>query len=487
MYKVLQDLSLAMLGTSGIPHDSRHIFKTFSRMPSVSLTGLLCEAGAGLTSKVTIRNGADTRHAPDYFGFARFFGAISGNKPDEPFLGLGGFGDAIDAAVNQVRRFRMAPVPPGFYADVIWRLYFEKSLPAEDRATILKQDFAVTNLNYRIILERLKLPSLFAPKLRTEGYDFFVTPDSRPIVLSRGTTKLMRYHDPIPLLHPDTMGHIAPTREHYRLTARAAGDGYFVCNSEPTENDLVKLFPKARGRSVTIPCALAEVSAGDNRTVSLRDIVRTRLSSAATGRPEIRNCRNLAPDARYIMSLSTLEPRKNFERLIRAWELVRHQYAPDLKLVIVGRPGWRYDRILEAIRPHSLAGDLLHLQDVPLAEVQSLYRQAECFVLPSLAEGFGFPPMEALQCGTPSVVSDIPALRWVCGDAALYCNPYDVTDIADKIAALVVDENAAATRARLLRAGAAVLRRYSMDTTAGQWDELFGRLKRGEPPRRDAA
>src|SRR5262249_44872212 len=129
---------------------------------------------------------------------------------------------------------------------------------------------------------------------------------------------------------------------------------------------------------------------------------------------------------------------------------------------------------------------LLHLQDVPMIEVQALYRQAECFVFPSFAEGFGFPPLEALQCGTPSVVSDIPSHRWVCGDAALFCDPYNVEDIADKIGQLVVDENGPATREKLLRAAPQILNRYSMDTVAGQWDELFGRLKRGEQLRFDS-
>jgi glycosyltransferase involved in cell wall biosynthesis len=235
---------------------------------------------------------------------------------------------------------------------------------------------------------------------------------------------------------------------------------------------------------------LADVDPVDGQRIGLHDIAKVRLSGAALGEKALGSvsgrilaAAKLEDRPRYILGLSTLEPRKNFEGLIRAWERVRYQHAPDLKLVIVGRPGWRYERILDAIRPHLLTGDLLHLQDVPLLEVQALYRQAACFVFPSFAEGFGFPAMEALQCGTPIVVSDIPTHHWVCGDAALYCDPYDAQDIAEKICQLIVGDGAPATRAALLRAAPPVLRRYSMDTVAGQWDELFGRLKRGEPPR----
>src|SRR5262249_24274024 len=160
---------------------------------------------------------------------------------------------------------------------------------------------------------RLNLPRFFAPKLRTKGYDFLITSDARPIAVSPGTIELMRYHDPIPMLHPDTMGHISPMWSHYRLTARAAGDGYFICNSEPTEHDLVRLFPKARGRTATIPCALAEPNLGDTQNIKLHDIAKVRLSGASLGQQGlgaaakgILTAAKLRDGARYIMGLSTL-------------------------------------------------------------------------------------------------------------------------------------------------------------------------------------
>lgn len=484
MFKVLQDLSLAMLGNSGIPHDTRLLFKVLSSMTSVDVTGLLSEMGPGLTSKLPLIKGAK----PDHFALARFFAAISGNRATEPFLGLGRFGEAVDLFVNKLRRFGMGDVPGDLYGDAIWRLYFSKSLPAADRALILGQKFKATNLNIQLMLERLNLPAFCAPKLDTRGYDFLVTSDSRPVAASPGTIKLMRYYDPIPMLLPDTMGHISPVRSHYLLTKRAARDGHFICISEPTEHELLKLFPQARGRTATIPCTLGEFRPADTKGPGLHEIASVRLSGASLGRDPHRSsdarkilaAAKLTPDVRYIMGLSTLEPRKNFEGLIQAWQRVRHEFAPHLKLVIVGRPGWRVDQILDAIRPHVDEGGLLHLQDLSAAETRTLYARAACFVSPSFAEGFGYPPLEALQCGTAPIVSDIPSHRWVCGDAALYCNPYDVDDIADKIRRLVVDESGPATRDALLRAAPAVLKRYSPDTIAGQWEALMGRLKHGE-------
>ncbi|MFO0985799.1 MAG: glycosyltransferase family 1 protein [Alphaproteobacteria bacterium] len=479
-YRILQDLSTAMLGASGIPHDTRQLFKVFCRMPSVEITGLLGEMGPGLTTKIPLRQRSGE---PDYYALASFFAAISGNRPTEPRFGH--IGEAIDLWIGRLRRFGMADVPVELFGDVIWRLYFVKSLSAADRPSVLSRPFKATNLNIQAVRDRLALPPFCAARLDTRGYDFLVTSDSRPIALPAGTIKLMRYYDPIPMLLPDTMGHIAPVRQHYMLTKRAARDGHFVCISQPTERELVKLFPQAAGKTATIPCTLGEFDPADARGPGLAEIARTRLSGSAPGQDRLRSAdirglvaaARITPETRYIMGLSTLEPRKNFEGLIDAWLRLRHTHAPDLRLVIVGRPGWRYDGVLDAIRPHVGEGGLLHLQDLTVAETRALYARAACFVSPSFAEGFGYPPLEALQCGTPPVVSNIPAHRWACGDAALYCDPYDTDDIADKIRRLVFDESGPATRAALLRAAPAVLKRYSADTIAGQWDELFGRLK----------
>ena len=193
---------------------------------------------------------------------------------------------------------------------------------------------------------------------------------------------------------------------------------------------------------------------------------------------------SLTPDKpfRYILAVSTLEPRKNFTSVVRAWERIRYQHDPDLKLIIVGRPGWRFEPTLAAMRPRILEGSLLHLQDVSSVELQALYAQAECLVSPSYSEGFGFPPLEAMQWGTPAIVSDIPAHRWAMGDAVLYVDPYSVPDIAKKIAQIVVADDRETLRRELRAKAVRQLARYAPEAVGDQWAELFARLKRGEGP-----
>ncbi|MFZ4604581.1 MAG: glycosyltransferase, partial [Caulobacterales bacterium] len=147
-----------------------------------------------------------------------------------------------------------------------------------------------------------------------------------------------------------------------------------------------------------------------------------------------------------------------------------------LDLVIVGKPGWRYASILEAMAPHVRTGALHHLQNVPLVELQALYRGAEAVLFPSYAEGFGLPTIEALAAGTPPIVSDIPAHRYVLGDAALFVDPYDVQAIAEAIERLVLADDRETLRRQILDKAPAIVDRYRPARVGAEWADLFDRL-----------
>ena len=127
------------------------------------------------------------------------------------------------------------------------------------------------------------------------------------------------------------------------------------------------------------------------------------------------------PDERFILCVSSIDPRKNFARLTEAC-----QGLTDAKLYIVGN----YNRVFSNQKELATDSDHIHfLGRVSDEELVRLYNQAECFVFPSLYEGFGLPPLEAMACGCPVLVSDIPVEREVCGDAALYFNPLEPSEI----------------------------------------------------------
>jgi glycosyltransferase involved in cell wall biosynthesis len=487
--RVLQDLSMGMLGYSGIPQDTRLMFKTFSRLKDVNVTGLLSEMGPGFTRRIsTKRMPAKQRGV---FNGSMFLLGVSGVETDR----VGG------TRLSRLKRrvlslgepftsYGVAPLDFDSLDDAIWRLFFDKTLEAADREHILAQKFALTNLNFVTFLRRFQSSMFTPPKLDTRGYNFLVTSEPRPIRVSRGTRHIARFHDAIPITDADMFDNVDVVNTAFNMVYRSSPTAIFSCVSQPSEEALLRIFPQLKGRTTTIPNALPEVTPANATILPVSEIVRARASSASWGneaeRSSLREAAlgKLSADKpfRYILAVSTIEPRKNFTSVVRAWERVRYQNDTDVKLVVVGRPGWRFEPTLAAMRPRILEGSLLHLQDVTNVELQALYANAECLVSPSFAEGFGFPPLEAMQWGTPAIVSDIPAHRWALGDAALFIDPYSVPDIARKITQLVVADDRDSLRRELHAKAARILARYAPDRVGEQWAELFARLKRGEGP-----
>ena len=127
----------------------------------------------------------------------------------------------------------------------------------------------------------------------------------------------------------------------------------------------------------------------------------------------------------FVLCVSSIDPRKNFARLIEAC-----QGLTGAKLYIVGK----YNRVFsQQMQLDTTSDHIQFLGRVSDEELVRLYNQAACFVFPSLYEGFGLPPLEAMACGCPVLVSDIPVEREVCGDAALYFNPLDSKNILHTI------------------------------------------------------
>ena len=135
----------------------------------------------------------------------------------------------------------------------------------------------------------------------------------------------------------------------------------------------------------------------------------------------------------YLLFVGTLEPRKNLPRLLQAFEQLRRSPGIPHQLAIVGGRGWKFDPIFQAIDAMAARDDVRFLDYVPLPEMPALYAGADLLVFPSLYEGFGVPPLEAMRVGTPVVVSDIPSLREVTGHASIKVDPFDERSIASGI------------------------------------------------------
>lgn len=145
-------------------------------------------------------------------------------------------------------------------------------------------------------------------------------------------------------------------------------------------------------------------------------------------------------DHPFVLYVGNIKPHKNLERLIAAFASMRGDGPDGLKLVVIGDETSKHPGLRQAVHRHRLDKHVRFFGFQPAATLVTFYRLARAFVFPSLYEGFGLPPLEAMANGTPVVTSNVSSLPEVAGDAALLVDPYDVGAIADGIRRAVTDE-----------------------------------------------
>ncbi|HEX2833248.1 MAG TPA: glycosyltransferase family 1 protein [Thermoanaerobaculia bacterium] len=216
-----------------------------------------------------------------------------------------------------------------------------------------------------------------------------------------------------------------------------------VCVSEATRRDLLQFYEVDPSRAVAIHSGLG---------------VTTRAHEAVDGLP-----------SRYLLFVSTIEPRKNLATLLDAYESLRDRGAYDGSLVVVGKIGWKS----EAIVPRLRGRGIVHLDYLRAAQLATVYAHAEAFIFPSIYEGFGFPLLEAMSHGVPAIAARSSSLPEIGGDAALYFDPRDARELASLIQRVTGD---AALHEELATRGRARAAKFSWSTTADKTLEVLRRV-----------
>lgn len=142
--------------------------------------------------------------------------------------------------------------------------------------------------------------------------------------------------------------------------------------------------------------------------------------------------------SQFILTVTTIEPRKNVEGLLFAYRRLKQILNNPPKLVIVGRKGLKADKITETVHQLGLYRDVIFTGYVSDDHLPLIYNNALVFVFPSLSEGFGLPVLEAMACGLPVVCSDIPALREIAGDVAIFVDPENYYLMAEKLKEVII-------------------------------------------------
>jgi glycosyltransferase involved in cell wall biosynthesis len=493
LLKILLDLRPALDGYSGIPQETRLLFKGLSQLDGVAVSGLIqsnnlvVEAGLPLRRGpgapepshqqkidrlsqvvVSLQQGAATnRVALMRKRLLKFFGPVG-----DWFLSLLG------------RRVALGTFEPAHFQDFVWRSMFAKSLPTADFDSVTMREFRVLRWPWAVLhaagFLTAKLGRALYLRLDTKGVDVMIVETPYPARVAAPTRMLVRYHDAIPLLMPHTIKDRGYNRAaHFHALHRNVKDGaWFACVSETTRQDLLSVFPEVEARAVTIPNMLPHhfypETAPADRVVEITWSRKNRDAPHGGGAP-ISDADMADGSFAYLLMVGTIEPRKNHLALIDAWELLRSQGFPRLNLVVVGALGWEHEAILKRLAPWLQRGGLHLLAGVPASDLRLMYRHAQATVCPSFGEGFDFPGVEAMRCGGVVAASDLPVHHAVFGDACEYFSPYNVEELAQSLHRLIAPD-AGPRRDFLIGAGQRVAEQYLPERVMPKWGELLRKV-----------
>jgi glycosyltransferase involved in cell wall biosynthesis len=273
-----------------------------------------------------------------------------------------------------------------------------------------------------------------------------------PLPISiRGTRKVTTIHDIIPLKMPWATAD--DKKFFYRLVKHSLERSELVLTvSEHAKNDILEFFKVPADRVQVVYEALphGEVIVPPEELARQLGVY------------------GLRPDS-YVLFVSNIQPRKNLGRLCQALTYLDCK----LPLVVVGGKGWHCKEELRYARPLAAHNRVFFLNHVPRAHLHALYAGARFFAFPSLYEGFGLPPLEAMAHGCPVLAADASCLPEICGDAALYADPQDVRDLAEKMKILHEDE---ALRERLRANGKKRIENFSLERYSQRLLEAYSRV-----------
>ena len=261
-------------------------------------------------------------------------------------------------------------------------------------------------------------------------------------------------HDCIHLMFPQYLPNRA-AHAYARATMWSAAkrSSCILTVSEASKRDILHFFSVPSDKVVVIPNAIDERFW---RPFSEEDVWRVR--------------ERYQLDQRFVLYVGNIKPHKNLVRLIEAFSELRRGDFDDVRLLIIGDEISKLPALRRAVHRHKLHKHVRFLGYLPDETLAILYRLASVFVFPSLYEGFGLPPLEAMASGTPVVTSNVSALPEVTGDAAVLADPYDVESIVEGIRRVLSDPELAA---EMRRKGLIRAREFSWERSVAKTLEVY--------------
>jgi len=262
--------------------------------------------------------------------------------------------------------------------------------------------------------------SLLMKKFNKDVDVFHIPHYNAPWFLPKNS--VVTIHDMTQFLFPKLFGKLKRSAAGIVLRNALKKAGRIITDSESTKKDLKNYYPEFAGKIKVIYPGIS----GNFKPLSDDNIIAFKKSKGIND---------------YILYVGNRKPTKNINRLLEAFSIIKKKYH-DLQIIIIGEKFSKIDEVDVLRKQLSLKGDTVkEVIRVSDEELLNYYCGAKVLAHPSLYEGFGFTPLEAMACGCPVVVSNISSLPEVCGDAAYYVDPYNVENIAEGMAKVLIDEN----------------------------------------------
>lgn len=260
-------------------------------------------------------------------------------------------------------------------------------------------------------------------------------------------------HDLTYILYPDTMdpsNRIRLEKDMHRTTKRA---DYIITISESSKNDIIKYLGIDKSKIEVIYPGVDETY---KKILSNYEIT------------VVKNKYNI--NGRYLLYLGTLEPRKNIETIIRAYNCFKKSSKENIKLVLAGKKGWLYDSIFKMVEEYGLKEEVIFTDYIDDGDKAPLYQGAEIFLFPSLYEGFGIPVIEAMASRTPVITSNSSSLPEAAGNAAIITDPLDYKEISSSIERILNDYD---LREKMINEGIKQANKFNWDISAEKLKNIY--------------
>lgn len=366
-----------------------------------------------------------------------------------PWAGVGQYTGQLAAEL-----VRSDEVDPEFFYGLSWSPEVRSApMPGAGRWFPLARRW----VPYSYSLRRAIQNRCFGQHARRDRFTLYHEPNFLPLDFDGPT--VVTVHDLSWIRFPETHPpeRVKALNRHFeRGLARA---GMVITDSEHVRSELIETFGLSAGRIRAIPLAANELFAPVKESVAAPRLA----------------VHGLQPD-QFFLSVGTLEPRKNLPRVVQAYRSLPESIQSRLPLVLVGNIGWSPGPLEEVLQPLIANGRVRRLGYLPREDLAIVTASALALVYPSLYEGFGLPPLEAMRCGVPPIVSAASSMSEVTGDAALLVDPTDSQAIGEAMRRLAEDKSLRRRLGESGRSRAAIFswRRCAAETV-GVYQDLLGR------------